>query len=301
MARIGTVDERFQSYNVEMVEVTGGRFWKPYGPDTSNARSDLFAYRPPIDLANARLRRLAAALAPAYMRVSGTWANATYFSDSDPAPSAPPDGFNGVLTRQQWRGVVDFSQAVGARIVTSFAISPGTRDAAGVWQPDQARRLLAYTRAVGGTIAAAEFMNEPNHAAIGGAPAGYDAGGYGRLQGVSFVKENFPEMTVLVPARRRHLGFGPLCCIRPQRRGCVSYHHMECCRSDAVRVHEAASEDFARTDQARFHRSLRRFEAGKPIEPDRGSNVRRKPVGQTFLIHQISRPAWAAGEGRRSS
>ena len=30
MSRIGTVDERFQSYNIEMVEVTGGRFWKPY-------------------------------------------------------------------------------------------------------------------------------------------------------------------------------------------------------------------------------------------------------------------------------
>ena len=30
MSRIGTVDERFQSYNVEMLEVTGGRFWKPY-------------------------------------------------------------------------------------------------------------------------------------------------------------------------------------------------------------------------------------------------------------------------------
>ena len=28
--RIGTVEERFQSYNVEMLEVTGGRFWKPY-------------------------------------------------------------------------------------------------------------------------------------------------------------------------------------------------------------------------------------------------------------------------------
>src|SRR6266508_3072423 len=59
MARIGTVDERFQSYNVEMIEVTGGRFWKPYGPVTSSAPSDLFAYRPPIDLTNARLRRLA--------------------------------------------------------------------------------------------------------------------------------------------------------------------------------------------------------------------------------------------------
>src|SRR5258707_14370591 len=129
MARIGTVDERFQSYNVEMVEVTGGRFWKPYGRDTSNARSsnarsDLFAYRPRIDLTNARLRRLAAALAPAYMRVSGTWANATYFADSDSSPSQPPPGFNGVLSREQWRGVIDFSHAVGAQLVTSFAVSP---------------------------------------------------------------------------------------------------------------------------------------------------------------------------------
>ena len=33
MSRIGTIDERFQSYNVEMLEVTGGKFWKPYGPE----------------------------------------------------------------------------------------------------------------------------------------------------------------------------------------------------------------------------------------------------------------------------
>jgi hypothetical protein len=30
MPRVGKVDERYQSYNVEMVEVTGGRFWAPY-------------------------------------------------------------------------------------------------------------------------------------------------------------------------------------------------------------------------------------------------------------------------------
>jgi hypothetical protein len=58
MPRIGTVDARFQSYNVEMVEVTGGRFWKPYGPATiernitEGARRNLYAYRPPIDLTN---------------------------------------------------------------------------------------------------------------------------------------------------------------------------------------------------------------------------------------------------------
>src|ERR1700730_5037281 len=97
MARIGTVDERFQSYNVEMVEVTGGRFWKPYRSNTSDRHLDLYEYRAPIDLTKPRLRELAAALAPAYMRVSGTWANATYFADS--TPSAPPPGFNGVLSR----------------------------------------------------------------------------------------------------------------------------------------------------------------------------------------------------------
>src|SRR5206468_3957382 len=44
LPRIGTVDERFQSYNVEMVEVTGGRFWKPY-EDSPAAGTDLYAYR----------------------------------------------------------------------------------------------------------------------------------------------------------------------------------------------------------------------------------------------------------------
>ena len=140
------------------------------------------------------MRKLAAALAPAYLRVSGTWANSTYFADSDDAPPAPPPGFNGVLTRQQWRGVVDFAQAVDARIVTSFAISPGTRDAAGVWKPDQADRLLGFTRSIGGSIAAAEFMNEPDLAAMGGAPAGYDAAAYGRDFGTfhAFMKQASP-------------------------------------------------------------------------------------------------------------
>ena len=92
----------------------------------------LYEYRNPIDLSNPRLRKLAAALGPAYVRVSGTWMNSTYFQDTDgPAPATPPAGFNSVLTQAQWKGVVDFSRAVDAKIVTSLATSAGTRDAAG--------------------------------------------------------------------------------------------------------------------------------------------------------------------------
>ena len=105
MPRVGTVDERFQSFNIEMLEVTGGRFWAPYKQqgETPAAPADakastlpgmdpsLYRYRAPIDLSNPRLRKLAAGLAPSYVRVSGTWANSVFFQDSDaPAPTTPP-------------------------------------------------------------------------------------------------------------------------------------------------------------------------------------------------------------------
>jgi hypothetical protein len=106
-----------------------------------------------------------------------------------------------VLTRKQWRGVVDFSHAVDAKIVTSFAISPGVRDTNGVWTPVEAKKFLAYTHQIGGSIAAAEMFNEPSFASMGGAPKGYDAAVYGKDFKVfhPFVKEAAPEMVILGP------------------------------------------------------------------------------------------------------
>ena len=221
MARVGAIDDRYQSYNVEMLEVTGGKFWKPYGPEldailkegkpAAPAQADgatpagmdprLYEYRPPIDLTNPRLRKLAAALGPAYVRVSGTWANTTYFPDTDEAPAKPPAGFMGVLSHQQWKSVIDFSKAVDANVVTSFATGAGTRDSSGVWTPEQARRFLEYTKSVNGTIAAAEFMNEPTLAAMGGAPKGYGAADYGRDFTLFriFVRQAAPDMLLLSP------------------------------------------------------------------------------------------------------
>lgn len=161
-----------------------------------------FRMRPPVDLGNKRLRTLAAALGPSYMRVSGTWANSTYFHDSDTTPpAAPPAGFGGVLTRDEWRGVIEFSKAVDAKIVTSFAISPGVRDAEGIWTPREAEKLIAFTKANGGSIAAAEFFNEPTMAAMGGAPKGYDAAAYGRdfQRFLPFIRETMPGIVVLGP------------------------------------------------------------------------------------------------------
>jgi heparanase 1 len=289
LPRIGGVDARFQSYNIEMIEITGGRFWKPYrsaadahpaqpqltGSDTPPGKdSNLFQYRPPIDLTSARLRRLAAALAPAYVRVSGTWANSTYFAYSDDAPSAPPAGFKSVLTSQQWRNVVDFSQAVDAPIVTSFAISPGTRDAAGIWTPDQANRLLTYTSSVGGSIAAAEFMNEPDLAEMGGAPADYDATAYGKDFAIfrSFIRRTTRETMILAPgtAGESAIASDLLAASGPDV-DVVSYHYYgtlsERCIGKSAPEAALSEAWLSGTDRAlRFYKTLReKFEPGKPI------------------------------------
>jgi hypothetical protein len=293
MPRIGTVDERFQSYNIEMVEVTGGRFWKPYasidlassspaaqnpvppGPDTPAGMDvKLYDYRPPIDLANVRLRKLAAALAPAYVRVSGTWANTTYFSDSGAGPSKPPAGFKSVLTPRQWRGVIDFAGAVDARIVTSFAISAGVRDRSGVWTPDQAHRVVAFTRAAGSSIAAAELMNEPDLAAMGGAPPGYDAKAYGRDFDVfrAFARRDAPRMMILGPGTVTPAGAASdLFEAIGNNLDVVSYHHYgalsERCTGASARDAALSEEWLSKTDTTlAFYQMLRdRFDPGKPI------------------------------------
>jgi heparanase 1 len=214
MPRVTTVDPRFVSYNIEMVEVTGGRFWKPYsqthsGPSSASDADPkvgvspyLYQYRPPVDLANPRLRNLAKNLGPAYIRVSGSWANSTYFQDDENPPlKQAPAGFDTVLTRAEWKGVLEFAHAVGAEVMTSFAISPGTKGADGIWTSTQAKALLDFTKASKGRIAAAEFMNEPTLAAMHGAPKDYDAAAFAADIKVfrSFLREQSPDTLLVGP------------------------------------------------------------------------------------------------------
>lgn len=196
LAKVGTVDERYQAYNIEMVEVTGGRFWAPYG----GPANERYRQRPPIDLSDPKLIALAKGLAPSLMRVSGTWANNTYLEAPGEHLQGPPSGFVQVLTRDQWKGVVKFSKAVDAPIVTSFAVSNGTRGADGVWTSAQAQRRLDLTREAGGTIAAAEFFNEANMpSAAPEMPKTYTAANYGAEFRLfrDWARKAAPEMTIL--------------------------------------------------------------------------------------------------------
>lgn len=215
---VGEVEARYQSYNVEMAEVTGGTFWKPF-TDAQRAgtekildetaqpsditgfadMSSLMAPRAPVDLSGARIRTLTKALGPAYMRVSGSWASHTYF-DID-GVGAHPEGYDANLTIEQWDGVIDFAKTVDAELVTSMANTEGAHDETGAWNPGNSRRWLQYTREHGLKIAAAEFMNEPDVASLMGAPKGYNAVDYGRDVRIfaKMLREVSPESKFIGP------------------------------------------------------------------------------------------------------
>src|SRR5579872_7166590 len=286
LPRIATIDPRFQSFNIEMVEVTGGPFWKPYAAadvsaksqdkarSTAPARANLFSNRSPIDLTSPLLRKFAAALSPAYLRVSGTAANTTFFAGSDGARSEPPAGYKTVLTRTQWNDVIDFSKAVDAPIVTSFAIGAGTRDSKGLWQPDQAQQIISATRAAGGRLAAVELMNEPDLPEIGGAPPGYNAAAFAADFHVfhAFMKQTAPDLIILGPGSGgRSKEDSELFRASASGIDAVSYHYYGALSERCAGGHTAdaaLSEAWlSRTDQTlAFYSELRDHTSpGKPI------------------------------------
>lgn len=219
MEFIGLVDERYQSFNIEMCEVVGGEFWIPYNLidsiQTNSNRTGFAALKwpiPPINLYGKKLRMLASALGPTYVRVSGTWANAIYFQDDDqPKLEKPPEGYQNILTKGQWKGVVDFCNAVDGKLVTSFSISEGIRDENGNWTPVQVEPLLDYTKLIGGEITAAALFNEPSHAAHGDAPEGYNGKNFAEDFNAfkNFVRKKAPQMKIIGPGSTGEGGILP--------------------------------------------------------------------------------------------
>ena len=136
------------SYNVEMTEVTGGTFWKAYTPeqiagteqvpppDFSKGMVAMHQWYDPIDSTNPRLIKLAKALGPVWVRVSGTWATKTYYDFED--TGVVPEGYQNRLTKQQWLNLLDFVKAVDGKLLVSVANCEGLHSASEPWNPSQA-------------------------------------------------------------------------------------------------------------------------------------------------------------------
>ena len=210
---IRTVNDRLMSYNVEFTEVTGGTFWKEYTPeqiagteklphmDDFSALANLMQVYPPINLYDEKLRKLASAFGPVWVRVSGTWATKTYYDFDGTTNGKAPEGYENILTKEQWIGVLDFVKAIDGKLLISMSNCEGLHKASEPWNPSQAELIFKLSKEYGVPIGAAEFVNEPNMMDLSGLPKGYTAADYARDQDLFFewVRENYPETLLVGP------------------------------------------------------------------------------------------------------
>ena len=216
LQEIRKMNPRLMSYNVEMTEVTGGTFWKAYtegqiaGTEdfpkldsftNHTALAGLMQYYPPIDTKNEKLIKLAREFGPVWVRVSGTWATKTYYDFEGTTGGKAPEGYQSVLTKEQWLNILDFVKAVDGKLLVSVSNCAGDHKDGGPLDLTQTKKLFALTYAHGATIDAVEFMNEPNMLQTSGAPMGYDFSDYIRDHDLfnAWVRENYPECLIVGP------------------------------------------------------------------------------------------------------
>ena len=218
LSKIREMDSRVQSYNIEMTELTGGTFWKPYTaeqiagseefPTADNMQEmmkimqGMQTKQPAINLYNKKIRTLAKAFGPVIIRISGSWANRTYYDLDNHTGGKVPEGFEFVLTKEQWQGALDFVKEVNGQILLSVANCKGVHENDnGPWMPEQAKLLWDYTKEQGMTIDYAEFMNEPNLLAGMMMPENYSSDDFARDHDLfaAWLKENHPETTLVGP------------------------------------------------------------------------------------------------------
>ncbi len=212
LKELHTVNPALISYNVEMTEVTGGTFWKAYTkeqiegteqvppPDFSKGLASMHQWYDPIDTTNPRLLKLAKALGPVWVRVSGTWATKTYYDFED--TGVVPEGYQNRLTKQQWINLLDFVKTVGGKLIVSVANCEGLHSASEPWNPSQAELLFELSKEHGVPINAVEFTNEPNMMEGTGFPKGYTPADFRRDQDLfhKWVRENYPDVIIVGPS-----------------------------------------------------------------------------------------------------
>ena len=157
---ISRVDPRFLSFAVDTAQVVGGEFWAPPGQgrgllDTGPVQA--------YDFSRPRLRQLAAALAPAYLRVGGTDADRTVYrlGERDAERGAAKHA-RWALTGARWDALSEFARALDLKLVFTLNAGRSARDQNGDWDPESARALIAHAVKRGDPVAVWELGNEPN-------------------------------------------------------------------------------------------------------------------------------------------
>lgn len=153
-----TVDENYLSFALDTAQVSGGKWWDS-SLSTSGGRGSHPV--PPFDFTPPRLKALARALAPAYLRIGGSEADLAYY-DMGAGTAALPHDFESRITRERYDAVFGFARDAGLKLFFDLNAGPGNRGHDGAWNPANALELMRYASQSHQWPAAWEFGNEVN-------------------------------------------------------------------------------------------------------------------------------------------
>ena len=152
------VDARFVSVAIDTAQIVGAPWWDPAGEVETAGGTRPY---PALQFDRPRLATLAQALAPAFLRIGGSEADKVYYDLSD-APGPPPEGFESVLTADQWARTAAFANEAGFEIFFTLNAGPGPRNERGAWTSSQSAALIAHATERGDPVYAWELGNEIN-------------------------------------------------------------------------------------------------------------------------------------------
>lgn len=154
------VDDEYLSVAIDSSQLVGGKWWNP---DASGAEGGSGSTNAPVfDFNRPQLNVLAAALAPAYLRIGGSEADKIYYDMDHAAPASTPAGYESSLGTAQWDAANAFAQRNGLKLIFTLNAGPSSRGADGVWNSANAESLLKYSAEKGYAVTGWELGNEVN-------------------------------------------------------------------------------------------------------------------------------------------
>jgi heparanase 1 len=174
---LAVLQEDYLSFTIDTSLLLGGHWW---GDSKKMSRGVALGKVEKLNLADARLIAFARLLSPAMLRIGGTEADRVKYRPGTKAVKAfygqscsmkikQPEK-NGesserceyIITKYIWKHIHEFIGKVQMSLLFTVSAGLSDRDADGVWQEENARRLIAYSVKKGYRVAAWEFGNEVN-------------------------------------------------------------------------------------------------------------------------------------------
>lgn len=156
------IPSRFISASIDTSLLVGGFWWE----GSSKTRRGLGTQRVnPINLQDRQLKKTAAHLDLAYVRIGGTEADQLIYrvkkKHQGRSRDEAPEGHY-YLDRDNWKEVEKFCLNIGAELFMTLNAGPGRRKDDTTWKGKNARSLIRYSRKRGRCMPVWELGNEVN-------------------------------------------------------------------------------------------------------------------------------------------